>query len=186
MLRLHMIATSQQQQLHGRNLQQLCELQQLLPAAVAAALPQLQQQHHQVFSSSSFQQHRSASSNAAQATPSSKPAVKYPSKHEQRVAHLKFCQARAAWRREVKQLRMQWLADHKQQQAQQRQATEQVKQEIARLQELRSADKQHDREKHQLERMLWDAERAVDNVSVSVSASQVGKGNKAAAVCRCS
>jgi hypothetical protein len=183
MLRLSMLAASQQQQLHLHNLQHICELQQLLPAAVAAALRQLQQQHQQVFSSSNCEQLRSASTNAAKATSSSKPAVKYPSKHEQRVAHLKFCQARAAWRREVKQLRMQWLADYKQQQAQQRQAADQVKQEIARLQQLRSLDKQHDREKHQLERMLWDAERAVDNVSVVVLACPAeGSDNKGGGV----
>jgi hypothetical protein len=78
---------------------------------------------------------------------------------------LKYCQERAAWKRQVKELRKQWLAEIQQQKRDERAHAETVKQEIARLQELRSADKQHDREKHQLERLLWEAERAVECVS---------------------
>lgn len=99
MLRLsQLLAASNQPQLQTYNFYQpALQLQQ----AVAAALPQLQQQQHPL---SSPQQQRHASTDAAavaESSSSNKTPIRYPTKHEQRVAHLKFCQARAAWRRQV-------------------------------------------------------------------------------------
>lgn len=177
MLRLQLLAATQQPQLHRQDVHQLFQLLRAMPAAVSAALPTVKQQ--QLLPSgmnslpcSSQQQccyaSTSSSSHAAEAaTSSSEPAVHYPTRHEKNIANLKYCQERAAWKRQVKELRKQWLAEIQQQKQAERQHAEAVRQEVARLQGLRSADKQHDREKHQLERLLWEAERAVENVSIT-------------------
>jgi hypothetical protein len=178
MLRLHLLAATQQPQLHLKDVNKLFQLLRAMPAAVNAALPTVQQQQQLLPSSlnwlpcSSQQQccyaSTSSSSFAAEAaTSSSEPAVHYPTRHEKNIANLRYCQERAAWRRQVKELRKQWLAEIQQQKQAERQHAEAVRQEIARLQGLRSADKQHDREKHQLERLLWEAERAVECVSIA-------------------
>jgi hypothetical protein len=75
---------------------------------------------------------------------------------------------------QVKELRKQWLAEFRAQRAAQRLAAEGVAREIEALKAARSADKQHDREKHQLERLLWEAERAVDNVSGGLGRGERG------------
>lgn len=82
------------------------------------------------------------------------------------MAHFQFCRERAAWRRQVKELRKQWLAEAREKQAAHRAAAESVRQQIAELQKLRNVDKQHDKEAHMLDNALRSAERDVENVSV--------------------
>jgi len=142
---------------------------QLLPAAVSATLTHHQQQQQQQqwpwgLPPSSCRHYCQASTSTQTSSSSSDEPVRYPTQHERRVANLKFCQERAAWRRQVKQLRMQWLQEYKAQRAAQKSKTEEVKQQIAELRQLRNEDKQHDRERHQLERLLLEAERAVETV----------------------
>lgn len=93
-------------------------------------------------------------------------APKLPSKHERRVANYEFCKKRAAWRREVKALRMQWLQQYKDRLAAHNERAEAAKQQMQQLQRLRDAGKQVDKTKHEYERKIRDAERAVFVVSV--------------------
>lgn len=140
---------------------------QLLPEAVSLTHQQQQQQQQQWpwgLPPSSCRHYCQASTSTQTSSSSSEEPVRYPTTHERRVANLKFCQERAAWRRQVKQLCVQWLQEYKAQRAVQKSKTEEVKQQIAELRQLRNEDKQHDRERHQLERLLLEAERAVETV----------------------
>jgi len=71
--------------------------------------PLLQQQQQQQQQQGGLQQacHASFCSSTA-------PAPKVPTKHERRVASLKFCQERSLWRAQLKQLRKHWMLEHQQ------------------------------------------------------------------------
>eukprot|EP00879_Flechtneria_rotunda_P005125 GHRR01005407.1.p2 GENE.GHRR01005407.1~~GHRR01005407.1.p2 ORF type:complete len:205 (+),score=54.82 GHRR01005407.1:234-848(+) len=82
--------------------------------------------------------------------------------HERRVANLRYCQERAAWRRQLKELRKQWLQEHLDKVSARKAQMQLARQQIAQLRELRDANKQQDRERHKLEREIRAAERAVE------------------------
>lgn len=89
-----------------------------------------------------------------------------PTRHERNVANHRYCQRRAAWRRQLKELRKQWWQEHLERVAAHKASAELVKQQVEQLRQLRDEGKQMDREKHKLEREIREAERAVEVVRV--------------------
>jgi hypothetical protein len=84
----------------------VAELRQSCTILQQALLQQQQQQQ--------CPQQTCFSSFSTSTKPASKPASKLPTKHERRVANLKFCQERSVWRAQLKQLRKHWMLEHQQ------------------------------------------------------------------------
>ncbi|KAF6250610.1 hypothetical protein COO60DRAFT_1646459 [Scenedesmus sp. NREL 46B-D3] len=94
-----------------------------------------------------------------------------PSRHERNCANLRFQQKRAAWRRQLKELRKQWWQEHRQRVGARKASADVAQQQVAQLRELRVASKQQDRAKHQLEREIRMAERAVEVAALRLSSA---------------
>jgi hypothetical protein len=106
----------------------------------------------------------SASSSEATASTSDSADVTESEISRRRKANLRFCQERAAWRRQLTILRKQWTAEW--QAERQEAAAQHVRdlQERQLLQAHRAGSMQHDRQLLRMERDIRDAERAVELV----------------------
>lgn len=87
------------------------------------------------------------------------PAV--PTKAERRAAAAQFSRQRAAWRRSVGALRMQWMAEHRDAVAALTASERAQKEQLKALQQLRSESKPAEQAQADLERAIRDAERDV-------------------------
>ncbi|WIA43534.1 hypothetical protein OEZ86_009990 [Tetradesmus obliquus] len=80
-------------------------------------------------------------------------------------------QQRALWKLQLKELRKQWREEHRQRLQAHKASSSLAQQQVDQLRRLRTASRQQDRAKQQLEREIRDAERAVEVAALRLSSA---------------